>query len=206
MPVLHKYKSKDDYYILTSIKGKIITYQLTPEGTKKLIESGVEPDRTFGRALLLDLVRSDQAYTQGKGPSEIDPGYQPDQLPLDLVDDSDPETLFPSCSKCSSFYDLHLVEIKGIGTQSKILCPKCRGEKAGLIDASIPIYLVSRGILSRLLEREKIDNVDESVRKYQELLDAEFEKKWETLIKAKNRKVSQTPLFKKDHKKQATLF
>ena len=206
MPVLHKYKGKDDYYILTSINRKIITYQLTSDGTKKLIESGIKPKKTFRRGLLFDLIRSGQVYTHGIGPGEIDPDYQPDQIPIDFPDDPHPESLFPSCSKCSSVDDLHLVEIKGIGSQAKILCPKCRKEKSGLIDTSIPIYLVSRSVLNRLLDREEIENVDDSVRKYRELFNAELEKKWEELRPSKRKHATQSPLFEKDNTNQKKLF
>ncbi|MFC1866546.1 hypothetical protein ACFL0H_00170 [Thermodesulfobacteriota bacterium] len=208
MPVLHKYKSKKDYYILTSYNGKIITYQVSSDGIKRLFEAGAEPDKPFSRALLFDLKRSGDAYTHGQGPGEIDPDYQPLQIPLsfDIKNDPDPETMFPSCSKCSSLGDLHLVEIRGIGSQAIILCPKCRQEKAGLIDTSIPVYFISRGLLNRLLDRKKIDNIDESVHKYQELLDAEFESKWEALRKSKKNRTTQPRLFGKDSGGQEELF
>jgi hypothetical protein len=36
MPVLHRYKERHEHYVLTSINGAIITFQLTKEGEKKL--------------------------------------------------------------------------------------------------------------------------------------------------------------------------
>ena len=32
MPVLHQYKGKEEFYILTAIGGAIVTFQLTREG------------------------------------------------------------------------------------------------------------------------------------------------------------------------------
>ena len=58
MPVLHKYKEKDEHYILTSIKGNIVTFQLTAEGQKKLLSAGILPGETNVRRPLLDFFRS----------------------------------------------------------------------------------------------------------------------------------------------------
>jgi len=105
MPVLHKYKDKPGYYILTSIKGNIITFHLTPEGHSKVLKAGVTPDQPFGRALLLDLYRSGEVFTYGSGPSEVIDGRQ---MALDFSDDPDSEKMFPSCASCSS---LQLIRI-----------------------------------------------------------------------------------------------
>jgi hypothetical protein len=32
MPVMHKYRNRNDYYIVTNINQNIVTFQLTPEG------------------------------------------------------------------------------------------------------------------------------------------------------------------------------
>ena len=203
MPVVHAYTDKAGYYVLTSIKGSIITFQLTPEGQAKLNKAGIEPDKTFGRALLLDLVRSGDAYTGWSGPGKIDSEHDKVQVQLDLFEDPDPETMFPSCHDCLSLHDLHLVEIKGDESQASILCPKCRVEKAGLIDTSVPLFLVSRGELNQLLNKKGIKKTDDSVMAYQELLDAEFESKWEARLKSKS---IQQRLFEKDSGKQKNLF
>ncbi len=203
MPVLHKYTDRKGYYILTSIKGNIITFQLTREGEAKLIDAGVEKSQTFGRALLLDLIRSGDAYTQGSGPGKIDTDYDERQMEFDFKDDPDPETMFPSCHDCSSLNDLHLVEVRGIESQGSILCEECRTKKSGAIDTSIPLFLVSRGLLNRLLDKKKIKKMDDSILAYRNLLNAEFESKWEVLRKSKS---NQQRLFEKDDGKQSKLF
>jgi hypothetical protein len=53
MPVLHKYKTRDGYYILTSIKGNVVAFQLTSEGYRKLANAGILPGQRFERFLLL---------------------------------------------------------------------------------------------------------------------------------------------------------
>lgn len=203
MPVIHKYTDRKGHYVLTSIKGSIITFQLSRQGEAKLIDAGVENSQTFGRALLLDLIRSGDAYTQGSGPGKIDTDYDERQMEFDFKDDPDPETMFPSCHDCSSLDDLHLVEIKNVESQGSILCPNCRSKRSGTIDTSVPLFLVSRGSLNRLLNKKNIEKLDDSVIAYQELLNAEFESKWEIFKKSKS---SQQRLFEKDQGKQSKLF
>jgi len=203
MPVLHKYMDQKGHYILTSIKERIITFQLTKEGEARLIDSGVETSQTFGRALLLDLIRSGDAFTQGTGPGMIDIENDKRQLEFDFSDDPDPESMFPYCQDCSSLNDLHFVEIKGAKTQGSILCPNCRSKKSAAIDVSIPLFLLSRSLLNRLFSQKKFDKLDDSVIAYQELLNIEFESKWEAFIKSKS---SQQRLFEKDDEKQSKLF
>lgn len=181
MPVLHKYKGRDEYYILTRIKGNIITFQLTEEGQQTLKKAGIKNREQFRRALLLDLYRSGNVYTSGSGPGEIIDDLQ---LELDLKNDPEPEKMFPACVGCSSIQDLHLVEVSGNKPFVSILCRQCRATKEA-IDTSIPLSLVTRGNLSRLLEIKQIKKIDASVSAYKKLLDAEFESKWAAYTKGK---------------------
>lgn len=180
MPVLHKYKDKPGYYILTSIKGNIITFHLTPEGHSKVLKAGVTPDQPFDRALLLDLYRSGDVFTYGSGPSEV---IDDRQMALDFSDDPDSEKMFPSCASCSSLQDLHLVEIKAKDHIASILCKECRSKKIATFDTSIPLALVSRAILNRFIAMKEIKIIDTAVTAYKELLDAEFESKWDAYRK-----------------------
>jgi hypothetical protein len=82
MPVLNKYKGKEKYYVLTSISGKIVTFQLTNEGHLKLLEAGINNEERFGRALLFDLYRTGDAFTHGAGPGKLE-GTDKRQLALD---------------------------------------------------------------------------------------------------------------------------
>ena len=205
MPVLHEYKGKDEQYVLKSIKGNVVTFQLTVEGQKKLLSAGIIPGRTFERGLLLDLYRSGDAYTHGTGPGEGIPRVDPRQMELDFSHDPEPESIFPSCGNCSSLGDLHLVEeIKGKEHYGVILCGDCRFKKSDKIDTSIPLPLVTRGILNRLLEMKNIEKIDSSVSSYKELLDKEFQSKWDSLAKRKPGK--QEKLFDRGDKNQVKLI
>lgn len=196
MPILHKYKGKKASYILTSIQGSIVTFQLTGEGQQKLKEAGIQPGKPFGRALLLDLYRNGDVYTHGSGPGEIGSELDTRQMEFDFSDDSEPETMFPHCSACSSLHDLHFVEeLKESEPYAVILCKDCRSNKSSSVDTSVPLPLVTRKVMNRILAMKHIEKVDASVTTYQELLYAEFSKKWEALSK---RKPSQEKLFESD--------
>jgi hypothetical protein len=182
MPVLRKYKDRDDYYILTKIQGNIITFQLTHEGQRRLQNVGVSSGQQFTRALLLDLYRSGEVFTHGTGPGEI---IDERQMVLDFSDDPDSEKMFPSCASCSSLQDLHLVEVKAKDHLASILCDECRAKKIATFDTSIPLTLVSRAILNRFIAIKEIKKIDASVTAYKELLDAEFESKWDAYRRGK---------------------
>jgi len=196
MPVLHRYKKRNMYYVFTEIKGKIIAFQLTNDGEQKLKSAGIFPGKTFGRAILLDLYRSGDAFTYGRGLDHIEQEFEPHQLEFDFAKDPEPETLFPLCAVCSSPDDLHLVEIKGNHHYASLLCADCRTNQRGFIDTCIPLSLMTRAILKRLLEMKHIEKRDSSVINYQSLLDAEFKSTWDSLKRRK--KPKQEKLFETD--------
>jgi hypothetical protein len=208
MPVLHNYKDRNDYYVLTSINGKIITFQLTQAGNERLKLAGIQPGEAFGRAILLDLYRSGDAFTHGTGPGEEISKTDPRQLELDFKNDPDPESLFPGCASCSSPVSLHLVEIKEKVHLASILCADCRSEKSKSIDTSIPIQIVNRSVLKHILEIKRIEKTDPSVIAYRELLETQFQTKWDEIAKAKTKKksVKQETLFDKPDDKQGKLI
>ncbi|MCX5850426.1 MAG: hypothetical protein NTW65_13440 [Deltaproteobacteria bacterium] len=202
MPVLHKYKGKNEFYALTRIEKEIVTFQLTKEGQKKLFDAGVIEGEPFLRALLLDLCRSGDAFTQGKGvkPSTLQFGEK--QMSLDFSDDPEPESMFPSCGECSSLNDLHIVEMVSKKHIVSILCSECRKKKSAQLDTSIPLPLINRGNLKQLLTIKGIKEVDKSISSFQKLLDAEFESKWKALS---SKKLKQKLLFNNDETKGPLL-
>lgn len=194
MPVLYEYKDKNGFYVLTSIAGNIITYQLNDDGFRRLSKAGIKTGNRFHRSLLFDLYRSGEAYTQNKG-IRGDLFTHPVQLELDFSDDPEPETLLPSCSICQSQDDLHLVELIEKECSLAILCGTCRQGKQSLIDTSIPLPFVTRTLLKRFLHMRNIKRMDESVSTYQGLLNLEFSDKWKELAEKKARKPAQESLI-----------
>jgi len=56
MPVLHTYRSKEGYYILAGISGKIVTYRLSSEGARSLKDNNINDGYKFSWAMLLELI------------------------------------------------------------------------------------------------------------------------------------------------------
>jgi hypothetical protein len=193
MPRLHKYRNRNACYVLTTIRGAVVTYQLTPEGEKKLTAAGITQGSKFHRALLLDLYRTGDAFTHGSGvddPSLVAAG----QLEMDLTNDPDPETAFPACDVCKSPDDLHLTLTGSAGALvAQLQCPTCRAIPAARPDTSIPVALLSRPILSRLFQLKSVTHKGSNVKQFEELLRTEFESKWEALRKRHG--ASQESLF-----------
>jgi len=206
MPVLHRYVDRDGSYVLTGIKGNIVTFQLTKNGEDRLLQTGVQAGQSFQRSLLLDLYRTGDAYTGGSGINSASLLPESGQLTFDFPDDPTSTDLFPSCSRCGSIDDLHLVEILRSKEIFSLLCHTCRGGSAERLDTSIPLPLVSLNVLSRVLEMKGIVQVEASVSNYRSLLESEFSKYWEAQLKKKKSKQdslfapAEGDLFSRDEK------
>jgi hypothetical protein len=193
MPRLHKYRDRDACYVLTAIRGAVVTFQLTTEGEKKLAAARIGPGEKFPRALLLDLYRTGDAFTGGSGAATL-PLDSAGQLEMDFANDPDPETAFPVCDVCRSVNDLYLT-IAGSPEDlvAQLQCATCRAVPAARPDTSIPVALLSRPLLSRLFQMKLVAGKGKNVKQFEELLRTEFESKWEAL--RKGRGASQTSLF-----------
>jgi hypothetical protein len=117
-------------------------------------------------------------------------------------------SLFPTCANCSSPIGLHLVEVKEMDHLASILCIDCRLQKAGAIDTSIPIHMVTRSALAHVLETKRINKIDPSVTAYKQLLDIQFKVKWDEIAKRESKKKSmkQERLFDQSDNKQGKLI
>jgi len=140
--------------------------------------------------------RTGDAFTHGTGPGKIE-GTDKRQLALDFADDPEPESIFPSCSVCNSINDLHLVEVKDKDHFAGIYCSECRKIRSATINTNIPLPLINRGLLSRVLEMNNIQKTDKSLTEYRKLLDTEFINRWEEIAKTNTSKQA---------KKQDQLF
>jgi hypothetical protein len=189
MPKLHKRCDRDSHYVLTRIRGHIITFQLTPQGERRLTSAGIASGQQFARALLLDLYRSGDAYTGGGGVEEV-PSIS-SQLELDFASDPDPDTAFPACDDCDSVIDLHFTMVSD--GDAKLQCSRCRGKASRLLDVNIPVPLLSRQLLSRLFELKTVKAKSQNVTRFEDLLRAEFESKWGRI--RRHRGAAQSSLF-----------
>ena len=193
MPRLHKYRDRDASFVLTAIRGAVVTFQLTTDGEKKLAAARIGPGEKFPRALLLDLYRRGDAFTGGSGPASLALDSA-GQLEMDFANDPDPETAFPACDVCRSVNDLYLT-IGGNPDDlvAQLQCATCRALPTARPDTSIPLALLSRPVLSRLFQIKSVAAKAPNVKQFEELLRAEFESKWAAL--RKQRGTSQTSLF-----------
>lgn len=204
MPVLHQYKKKDNCYILTSINGAVVTFQVTSEGHQRLIDSGIEPGERFGRGLLLELCRYGEAFTFNASPNIDLSGWT--QIALDFANDPDPEELLSTCAACSSPYGLHVVEV--IEPDSRYLsvrCQQCRDKDIAAIGMCIPTPLLTRQVFNRMLEMAGGIELDQAAASFKSLLEREFIQKWDK-VKRGRAKAVQDSLFPISEERQAALL
>jgi hypothetical protein len=191
MPRLHKYVSRDAHYVLTSINGQIITYQLTPGGESKLAAAGIVAGQNFERAMLLDLYRTGDAFAPG---GEFAEAVRANQLEIDFASDPHPESAFPTCDDCRSVADLHLTLIgTAITLAARLLCSACRAIPTNLADTSVPVSLLTRPLLSRLFEMKSVGTKANNVLRYEALLEAAFSLRWDAVRNRRSK--TQAALF-----------
>ncbi|MEI9477967.1 MAG: hypothetical protein WCO26_15505, partial [Deltaproteobacteria bacterium] len=89
-----------------------------------------------------------------------------------------------------------------------ILCVDCRLLKSKTIDTSIPLQLVNRSVLNHIVEIKRFEKMDPSVTAFKELLDIQFQAKWDEIAKTKSNKKSmkQERLFDQPDHKQGKLI
>jgi len=194
MPVLQKYPDRDAHYVMTGIDGTVGTYRLTPAGARRLADAGIVIGQRFERGLLLDLMKTGDAYGRGH---EFAEAVRANQLALDLEGDPNPEQAFPVCDGCRSVLDLHL-ELTGKpdARDARLRCPTCRANSKAVADTSIPLTLLSRSLVTRLFDDYEVLSRSENVLRYVTLLDTEFVQRWDAV--RKQRSATQAQLFPGD--------
>lgn len=203
MPILRKKKDGGGYYVLTSIAGKVITFQLSEGGQQRLLGASLVDGDRFARAILFDLYRSGDAFTHGSGITHQIKDER--QLPLDFTDDTTPESVFPSCSKCAAGHGLHLVTAPDDKLHDAyILCESCRKTRAFKSEVSIPLAIVSLPIIAQLHRMGQIGRPDAQVAHYAENLKMDVQKRWDELRKRKTRR--QKALFVENDASQKRLI
>lgn len=72
MPKIHKYKNSAGFYIISTVKGSITTYQVTDEGNSYLKSRGYKDKDDIDIDFLMKLKDWNYVYTYGQGPGDID--------------------------------------------------------------------------------------------------------------------------------------
>jgi hypothetical protein len=205
MPVLHTYRTKEGFYILAGISGKIVTYRLSSEGARSLKDNSINDGDKFSWTVLLELIRQGDAYTSNSGGDTEDLSGWTQLGLLFNIPEHEPTHAeqVPLCA-CGSMEGLHIAEL----TDSKaatLLCNECRKAQRNQIDASVPIYMINTPpALDHLLERSGLIPND-SVTAFRELLSANHAAVWKSRIRVKGKTV-QTGLFEEPDKQQQSLL
>ncbi len=204
MPALRAYRSKEGHYALAGIKGRIVTYRLSPEGAKQLHDNGILDDGKFTWSLLLELIRQGDAFTSSSGGGDEDlSGWTQTGFNFDIPQ-HEPEKAdsVPLCG-CGSNVGLHIVDIAEMN--ASITCEACRAMRRNDINVSVPLYLVTTPMaLERLLERSCLIP-DGSVSDYMELLSSNLEAKYRARVRPKSKNVQST-LFPEPQDRQQSLL
>ena len=204
MPIMHNYKDKPGWFVLTNLGGNIVTFQLTERGHQKLALHGIAPGQRFMRALLYDLYLSGDAFTHGTGPSIVPKDLR--QMAFDFEDDSECATKLPYCGKCGKDEGpLYLVEIADNIRKLTLLCEHCRLKAVQAPALVMPFALIDRKTLLKVHEARDIKAMDPQVEALQALWEQEFDKHWEELSKAKSKGKRQGKLFDPGDDKQKKL-
>ena len=191
MPRLHKYVNRDAHYVLTRINDSVVTYQLTPNGERRLSVAGIQAGASFERGILLDLYRTGDAYAMGH---EFPEAVLANQLVMDFAGDPHPESAFPVCDACRSPTDLHLTLAGSADAlAARLLCPVCRAKPESHADTSIPVALLTRSLLGSLYATKVVRTKADNVVRHELLLDAAFTQRWEAV--RTQRAPSQAQLF-----------
>ena len=205
MPVLHTYRSKEGYYILAGVNGRIVTYRLSAEGACRLQDNGINDNEKFSWQVLLELIRLGDAYTSNASNDDEDLSGWTQLGLLFNIQENEPTSsdLVPLCS-CGSMESLHIAELADSKTAS-LLCGECRKSRRDMIDTSVPIYMITTPPgLDHLLERSKLIP-DDSVTAYRDLLNTSLAVKWNGRIRP-NGKIVQSGLFAEPEKEQQSLL
>lgn len=205
MPVLHTYRSKEGFYILAGICGKIATYRLSSDGARSLKDNSIDDGDKFSWTMLLELIRKGDAYTSNSGGDTEDLSGWTQLGLLFNIPEHEPTQAepVPLCAS-GSMEGLHIAELTDLKAAT-LLCDECRKAQRNNIDASVPIYMINTPpALDHLLERSGLI-ANGSVTAFRELLSANHAEVWNRRIRVKGQTV-QTGLFEEPENQQQCLL
>mgnify|MGYP000946242290 CR=1 FL=1 len=185
MPVLKSYKNADGHYILASVRGSLITFQLTTRGYDRLSEIGIKDGARFHLGLLADLTREGDAYTGGRGNTYHE--AEQFEFTFDTAESKESEAMFPACKVTGRFDDLHLVAFKAeeqLGAQ--LLAPEAVSSLNGSIQLSMPITLLNLAAIDWLESSGHLPEASEVSQALRDWFRKEASAEWDRLRKSRN--------------------
>jgi hypothetical protein len=185
MPVLKSYRNTDGHYILASVRGSLITFQLTSRGYDRLCELGIKDGARFHLGLLADLTREGHAYTGGRGSTYHE--AEQFEFTFDTAESKESESMFPACKVTGRFDDLHLVAFKDGGQLgAQLLTPEAVSSITGNIQLSVPITLLNLTALDWLEQSGHLPEPSEVTQTLRDWFRKEASAEWERLRKSRN--------------------
>lgn len=187
MPVLHRYKDHSGYYSKAQIQQAVITYQLTAVGIERLLKAGVKDGDRYPRVLLLDLIRSGDAFTHGQGVAQRT--IDPNQVELAFDAEEDLFARLPKCEETGSALDLHLIVTDEAGGErrARLLNPEARQTFRAKTGLSIPLSLITLGMIKSLEDQNKLPQDQSTVEVIRKWLLEDLRNGWEEFANARNR-------------------
>ncbi len=182
MPVLKSYKNTEGHYILASVRGSVITFQLKDRGYDRLMQIGIGDGDSFHLGLLADLTRQGDAYTGGRGVAY----HEAEQFLFDFTESEESKDLFPACKVTGRFDDLHLVAYKDREQLSaQLLAPEAISSLAGSIHLSVPITILNLGALGWLESSGHVPQGCDAVQSLRDWFRKEASTEWEQIKKSR---------------------
>lgn len=185
MPVLKSYASASGYYILASVRGAVITFQLNDNGFKRLADVGVGVGDRFGLKLLADLTRQGDAFTRRSGTTY----YEAEQFEFtfDTTESKESEELFPACALTGQFADLHLVTHRaGDDITAVLLAPEGMARFDEKIQLSIPLSILTLPTIDALEDSGHLPHDSPAIESLKQWFRKEASAEWERLRKSRN--------------------
>jgi hypothetical protein len=184
MPVLKSYRKSAGHYILASVRGSVITFQLTDRGHSRLLGIGIEDGDHFHLSLLADLTRDGDAYTGGRGSARHE--AEQFEFQFDTTESKESEVLFPACKVTGRFDDLHLVTSEnGEGMSALLLTPEAISSVAGTIRLSVPITILNLEALGSLELTGHLPEACDVTRDLRDWFRKEASTEWEKIKNAR---------------------
>lgn len=185
MPVLKSYASGSGHYILASVRGSIITFQLKDDGFNRLADVGVGVGDRFGLKLLADLTRQGDAYTRKSGSTYHE--AEQFEFAFDTTESKESEALFPACEITGQFADLHLLTYRDSEEiRTILLSPEGMVGFEKKIQISIPLSILSLAILDSLESAGHLPDGSPAVELLTQWFRKEVSAEWERLRKNRN--------------------
>lgn len=194
MPVLKSYKNAEGHYILASVRGSIITFQLTKRGYERLLEIGIKEGIRFHLGLLADLTRAGDAYTGGRGATYHE--AEQFEFTFDTIESKESEALFPACMVTGRFDDLHLVAFKdGEQLEAQLLTLDAISSHEGSIQLSVPITILNPSALDWLQHSGRVPQGCDAIQVLNDWFRKEASAEWERIKKSRASGQQQTLSF-----------